>query len=124
MKKIVIVLCGITLAHIAYAEDFSCYAGKRGACLDYGDKVCSSFAKCVGENATCFESNTCDFRGFVCKSKFDDLAESCKRLANDQEELINKYNNLLLEKKTQSNCVNNARTLLQAQMCIKEPIFR
>jgi hypothetical protein len=124
MKKIAIFLCGFTLAHIANAEDFSCYPGKRGACLDYGDKVCSSYAKCVGQNATCFEANACDFRGFMCKSKFDDLAESCKRLADDQDSLIAKYNILLSETKTMNECVNNSRTLIQAQACIKEPVFR
>jgi hypothetical protein len=124
MRIIAMFLCGITVAHIANAEDFSCNYGKRGACLDYGDKVCSSDGKCVSQDATCFRPYTCDFRGFVCKSQLDDLSDSCKRLANDQEELIGKYNLLLRDKKTMNDCVNNARTLLQAQTCIKEAIFR
>ena len=34
----------------AYAQSFSCSYGQP-ACLDYGAKVCSSFAKCVSEDA-------------------------------------------------------------------------
>ncbi len=85
----------------ASGTNFSCSFGKRGACLDYDDKVCSSSAKCVDRNAVCFSSFTCSYEGFVCKSKlddvvdkYDDLASRCKEMARGRNGLVTKYNEL------------------------------
>ncbi len=48
---------------LAYGESFSCSFGKRGACLGYGDTVCSSSGKCVSDDAVCFDSYTCGWGG-------------------------------------------------------------
>ena len=88
----------------ADADNFSCPFGKRGACLDYGDKVCGSFGKCVDDNAVCFASYTCDFRGFVCKSAFDEvvddfneLVRKARTLASDYDRLVSDHNALIDE---------------------------
>lgn len=119
------------LALPVQASNFSCPFGKQGACVDYGDKVCSSRAKCVGNDAICFEPYTCGFGGFVCKSKldeivseYDSLARTCRSIANDHEELIREYNEVAGElDATQrrlyslSNCVSRATSLDEARWC-------
>ena len=114
-----------TLNVPAFGETFSCSFGKRPACLDYGDKVCSSFAKCVDNNAKCFNSYTCGYKGFVCKSKFDDLADEydgllrkCKNIATEHDNVIAEYNSLLRKYKNAvsehedlQNCVSFASSL-------------
>jgi len=72
-------------------QSFSCTFGQP-ACLDYGDKICSSAGKCVDESATCFDSYTCDYEGFTCKSNLTDLA-------GDYDQLVNRYNDLLNDAK-------------------------
>ena len=119
-KHIMFFLVGI-LIHFnvsAYEQNFSCPFGSTGTCLDYGDKVCSTFGKCVGRNAVCFDEYTCGFGGFVCKSDYESLSlrfdtlvmeydtlvmeynlqlEKQKRLLNSHSELLEKYNNLVDE---------------------------
>lgn len=101
----------------AYGDNFSCPIGRQGACLDYGDKVCSSRGKCVNENAECFDSFTCNYKGFICKAKFDDLADDCKKLADDHDTLVNEYNALLSRYKRLSSCLSLARTMKDVQTC-------
>src|SRR5262245_13103089 len=57
-------------------QSLSCSYGSEPACLDHGAVVCKSTAKCVGNDAVCFDAFTCDYKGFVCKSKFDEAAEA------------------------------------------------
>lgn len=115
----------------AYETNFSCAIGKRAACLDYGDKVCSSFAKCVADDAVCFDAYTCGFGGFVCKSKlddvvnrYDDLSRTCRSLSYDHDALVSKYNNLLADLDMAQDrldsvrrCITRATSLEAAQMC-------
>jgi len=116
---------------LAYGDSFSCSFGKQGACLDYGDKVCSSRSKCVSNDAICFDSYTCDFNGFVCKSKFDDLANEYddllykfKKIATEHDDLVNEYNEILRKYKNVAaeyedlqNCIAYASTLDEARNC-------
>lgn len=115
----------------AYGDSFSCSYGKQAACLDYGDKVCSSSAKCVGNDSVCFDSYTCDYNGFVCKSKFNDLAseydgllKKCKSIASEHDDLVGQYNDLLQKYKNKASeyeelqsCISYASTLGQAKSC-------
>lgn len=92
----------------ANAQSFSCTFG-RATCLDYGDKVCSQFGKCVDDNAICFEQFTCNYAGFVCKSDYDELVREyegvvrrhdellgdCRDMADDHDTLVYRYNSLL-----------------------------
>ncbi|MBD8894125.1 hypothetical protein [Roseibium litorale] len=75
-------------------QSFSCPWGREGACLDYGDKVCSSFAKCVANDSVCFNSYTCDYNGFVCKSDFNNLNEDYDGLVGEYNRLVSIANDL------------------------------
>lgn len=102
----------------AVAQDaFSCSWGKRGACLDYGDQVCSQLGKCVDQDAVCFRRSTCDFNGFVCKSDLTDLADEydsllakAKQLASDYDSMQTSYSNLL-------QCLGRAVEIEDARRC-------
>jgi len=93
-----------------FGNDFTCPIGKQGACLGYGDKVCSSMAKCVSNDAVCFDSYTCNYKGFTCKSKFDDLA-------TEYDSLVDRYNRLLRAQRDLESCVSYASSLEEAQTC-------
>ena len=102
MRKFLMVPFLIVLGGGAEAQNFSCSFGKQGACLDYGDKVCSSYSKCVDQNAACFDTYQCDYEGFTCKSNVtecvqghDDLVRKYNFLSSDYDDLVNKYNTLL-----------------------------
>ncbi|MBE8232455.1 MAG: hypothetical protein HAW67_01880 [Endozoicomonadaceae bacterium] len=98
----VVSLALLSMVHIfwpeamhAYGNEFSCPYGKQGACLDYGDK-------CVGNDTVCFDSYTCGYGGFVCKSQlndlaseYDDLLRKCNNIASEHDNLVDEYNNLL-----------------------------
>ena len=102
---------------LSYGSNFSCSYGKQGACLDYGDKVCSSFAKCVNNNAVCFDSYACNYKGFICKSKFDDLADACEEISDKHDDLVNQYNGLLHKYRNLSDCISSASSLSEAHDC-------
>jgi hypothetical protein len=87
MIRLFFVLAAVALATPSLAQSFSCSIGSQPACLDYGEKVCSSNGKCVTSDAVCFNSYTCNFEGFVCKSDMDELAEKAKRMAQGYDEL-------------------------------------
>ena len=129
------IFCGIDYSS---AQSFSCTFG-RAACLDYGDKVCSSFSKCVSDDAVCFDSYTCDYSGFICKSKYDELSDEAQEISDKYNSLISDYNEFLKKRKTlivryeelssdheqlSSNhrelkdCVDSASSLIEAQGCI------
>lgn len=93
-----------TVAQSASAQQsFSCPYGKQASCLDYGDKVCSQFGKCVDGNAQCFTSSTCFPDGFVCKSDMDDLIDKAKKLSSDYDGL--------------KDCISYATDLAAAKQC-------
>lgn len=128
---ILFMICSISTNLLAYGESFSCSYGKKAACLDYNDIVCSSSSKCVSYDAICFDSYTCNYKGFTCKSKFDtvvdeydDLLRKYRNLADEYDELVNNYNNLRTgyndlgyDYDDLEDCVSNAYTLEEAQMC-------
>jgi hypothetical protein len=78
------------------AQSFSCPIGKRAACLDYGDKV-------VDGSAQCFNSYTCDFSGFMCKSDHDNYVKKAKGL-------LEAYDGL-------KACISRASTIEDAKSC-------
>lgn len=87
MFRLIIALSVVLLATPSLAQSFSCRMGTEPACLDYGDKVCSSRGKCVTSDAVCFDSYTCNYAGFVCKSDMDELAEKAKRVTQGYDDL-------------------------------------
>jgi hypothetical protein len=138
MIRLVAVALALALATQTHAQSFSCRIGTRPACLDYGDKLCSSTGKCVNANAACFDTYQCNYEGFTCRSnvtdcveKYDDLLNRHNKLVDDYNdllgrntELVSDYNDLLESaKRAQSDaedagrCVRWATTLDDAQSC-------
>ncbi|PND22310.1 hypothetical protein CN934_05145 [Ensifer sp. MMN_5] len=126
MQRIAVLLMVSLMSTVAGAQSFTCPMGKSPSCLDYSDKVCSSFAKCVADDAVCFDSFTCNYKGFVCKSVLEEAVEL-------HDDVVRKYNSLLDERNsiaqrlavaTQENNENierNARlfsTLQDAESCV------
>lgn len=91
-----LVLILVTTTTQAIAQSFSCSWGQP-ACLDYGDKVCSSNAMCVDQMATCFDYGTCDYRGYACVSQVDECVDTYEDLLRDHNQLVREYNELLRE---------------------------
>lgn len=95
MTKVAAAIIAVFLLSTAdvFAQNFSCSYG-RAACLDYGDIVCRSTAKCVNANAICFDSFTCDYNGFVCKSEFNDVIDEYNALLGNNRKLVSEFNDL------------------------------
>lgn len=92
----------IVLAPAVHAQNFSCSIGDRGACLGYGDTICSSRGQCVSDDAVCFDQYQCGYEGFTCKSNvtecvadYNDLLGRRNALADDYNELLNTKNELV-----------------------------
>ena len=103
MKSILFHLVTIFLfLQPSFAQNFSCSFGKQAACLDYDDKVCSSFSKCVDQNALCFDQYQCNYDGFTCKSNVTDIATKHDDLVTKYNNLLDEYQNLVIEKKPAS----------------------
>lgn len=122
------------------AQSFTCGIGQQAACLDYGDKVCTRYGKCVDEDASCFAPYTCGISNkFVCKSDLDDCAQSHDTLMRDYEtllrtaretqdahnEIVRKYNALVEEMREMNEaqddlktCVRSAFDLSEAKDCL------
>lgn len=89
MKFLTIVLVVTVTGTSSYAQNrFSCSVFERGACLGSSETVCSTYGKCVDEDATCFSSYTCNYEGFVCKSTLTNAV-------GEYDELVEEYNDLL-----------------------------
>ena len=119
------------IGSVVAQQSFSCPYGKKASCLDYGDKVCSSYSKCVSEDAVCFDSYTCGYQGFICKSKYDEVVDEFndlllknRRLISqynillaEHQENVDDYNRLLAEHSQLESCISFADTLDEAQSC-------
>ena len=125
-KRCVLVAVALCLfqANGAVAQSFTCSFGKRAACLDYGDTVCSSWGKCVDENAACFEQYQCDYEGFTCKSYLSDCGDKLSEFADDYDSLVWDYNKLrgvaeeLAEQIDDVKfCISLAENLSEAKEC-------
>ena len=126
LKKCLPAVIVFLASSVGWSGDFSCPLGTDGACLDWGDKVCSSFSKCVDKNASCFSEYTCGFQNeFVCKSdldavvtKYDELVRKFNRLVNEHDELIRKFNRLVDKHDELETCVSTSETLSAAKRCL------
>lgn len=124
----------------AAAQNFSCGFADRGACLGYGETVCSSLGRCVDENAVCFDEFRCDYEGFTCRSNVTDCVGEYDELRRDYNQLVSEYNQLLedfgelddafdearRELRTQASaigdlvgCLESAVSVTEAQNCIR-----
>lgn len=125
MLKLIGLVCLASVAALpASAQSFSCRGGAQPACIDYGAKICSSFSKCVDQNAVVFDSYTCNYKGFVCKSTLDDVAEKhdvivqkFNTLLDEHQQTISRYNALLRDSQSIAACIQDAATIDQAKQC-------
>lgn len=122
--RLPILLVVLTLASPALGQDFSCRIGTQPACLDYGDKVCSSRGMCVDQNSACFDQNQCNYEGFTCKSNVTECVEAHDTLLRSHNDLIDDFNeNLEIAKDMAArlddieSCLIYASTLEAARLC-------
>lgn len=105
-------------------QGFSCSYGDRGACLGYGDTVCSSRGVCVDQNAACFDSNQCNYEGFTCKSKVTECVDAHDTLLRKHNALVEDFNDNLDVARRMADqlddietCLIYASTLDDAKRC-------
>ena len=109
---------------VSAQQGFSCSYGDRGACLGFGDTVCSSSGMCVDQNAACFDKYQCDYEGFTCKSNVTECVEAHDTLLRKHNDLIDDFNeNLQIAKDMAArlddieSCLIYASTLEAARLC-------
>jgi hypothetical protein len=105
-------------------QGFSCSYGDRGACLGFGETVCSSGGMCVDSNAACFDSYQCDYQGFTCKSNVTECVDAHDSLLRKHNALVDDFNeNLEIAKRMAARlddietCLIYASTLEDAKLC-------
>lgn len=96
MKLAITLTAAVLIPSSAISQQgFSCSYGDRGACLGFGETVCSSAGMCVDKNSACFNKYQCDYEGFTCKSNVTECVDDYNQLLDDHNELVRKYNTLL-----------------------------
>jgi hypothetical protein len=88
IKRLLLLAFALMIPPVLAQQSFSCSFGKRAACLGFDDKV-------VDQNAVCFSGQACGYKGFVCKSKLDDLADEYESLVQSHNELIRRNKTLV-----------------------------
>ncbi|SPH20745.1 hypothetical protein ASD8599_01486 [Ascidiaceihabitans donghaensis] len=116
---------GLLLALPLHAQNFSCRIGTQPACLDYGDKVCSSNGKCVNRSSACFDQYQCNYEGFTCKSNVAQCVDEHSALVRKYNGLLSDYDDLLFKAKklatkhdALNECLLYANTLEDFQACV------
>lgn len=97
----------------AAQQNFSCSWGDRGACLGYGETVCSSSGRCVSQDAVCFDSYQCNYEGFTCKSHLTECAEEIDDLRDKFNSLVDDYNDILGDNRELQTSLRSAREELE-----------
>jgi len=100
--------------------EFTCLDGTSPACLDDGDTVCPASAKCVADEAICFEESSCDSdNGFICGSEYDNLLNEHKKVVAQYNQLTSENVDLREERLQQRSCVINAHSMKDAIRCVR-----
>ncbi|GAB1381288.1 hypothetical protein MASR1M49_41340 [Pararhodobacter aggregans] len=95
MLKPLLALFCIGIGCTAEAQSFTCPIGRRAACLEYGDTVCSTFGRCVDSNAVCFSALECNYEGFTCRSNLTECGDEYEALRGRFNTLVDDHNRLL-----------------------------
>ena len=118
--KILVLLLVFLLTSTGAQGEFTCLDGTSPACLDDGDTVCPASAKCVGDEAVCFDQGSCDSaRGFICGSEYDKFLDDYKKVVAQYNQLTSENVDLREERLEQRNCVINAHSLKDAIRCVR-----
>lgn len=119
MNRLFLIAALILASGFSVAE-FSCPDGTEAACIDAGDRICSSGTKCVDENTSCFDDFPCSAEeGFVCGSEYDSALNNHKRSTDQYDQLARENVDLRQERLDRKNCVLNATSLIEAQRCVR-----
>jgi len=119
MKKTLLVITLVLVSNGAWAE-FTCPNGLQAACLDSGDKVCPATAKCVAQNATCFDDYACGpDGGYVCASKYEAALQVQQHAVKKYDALAAENIHLREQRLERKNCVLNAARLEDAKRCVR-----
>jgi len=119
MKRCIFLVV-LTLVWASAWCDFTCPDGVKPVCLDSGDKVCPASARCVDNNAVCFDQFPCDANeGFVCESRYDAMMTDYKDAVKEHDALATQNVELREQRLEQKNCVLNAETLAAARQCVR-----
>ena len=109
---------------VSAQQGFSCSYGDRGACLGFGDTVCSSSGMCVDQNAACFDKYQCDYEGFTCKSNVTECVKAHDTLLRKHNDLIDDFNenheiakDMAARLDDIESCLIYASTLEAARLC-------
>lgn len=120
MMKSFLFFIGLSLVSAGAWGGFSCLDGTSAACLDDGDTVCPSSAKCVDDEVVCLDGQTCDSaRGFICGSEYDDILKNYEKTVSQYNQLLSENVELREMRLQQKNCVINAATLKDAIKCVR-----
>lgn len=124
LLRYTLLLLALALPSSSLGQSFSCRIGAQPACLDYGDKVCSSSGMCVDQNAACFDKYQCNYEGFTCKSNVTECVAAHDDLLRKHNQLVDDFNeNLGISKRMAArlddieSCLIYASTLDAAKLC-------
>ena len=118
--KVYIFLILICLVPAGAWSDYSCPDGTKMACLEEGDTVCPSYAKCVDKAAVCLDESACDSaRGYICGSEYDAVLSDHQQTVDQYDQLLSENVSLRNERLEKRNCVINSATLKDAIKCVR-----
>jgi len=119
MKRLIVIII-LALASSGAWCDFTCPQGTKAACLDNGDNVCPASTSCVDSDAVCFDEYACEAGdGYVCESRYDEMANKNQVVVGEFNTLASKHNDLLNHKSEDERCVISAVTLEEAKQCVQ-----
>ena len=118
--KTLILLFVLLLVTTSVQGEFICLDGTSPAFLDDSDTVCPDSAKCVPDEAVCFDESSCESdRGFVCGSEYDNFLDDYKKVVVQFNQLTSENVDLREARLEQRNCVINAHSLKDAIRCVR-----
>ena len=118
--KVLMFLLLMCLAPAVAWSAFTCADGTEMACLEEGDTVCPSYAKCVDKAAVCLDESACDSaRGYICGSEYDAVLSGHQETVEQYNQLLSENVSLRNERLEKRNCVINSATLKDAIKCVR-----
>ena len=120
MMKNLSLIIALTLVSMSASAEFSCPDGADLACLDKGDTVCPASAKCVDDEAVCFDKHPCSSgTGLICESEYDEVLNNYTKTVKQYDQLLVENVGLREQRLEWKNCVINASTLADAERCVR-----
>ena len=118
MSRLVLIIF-LTLISLGVRGEILCPDGSSAVCLANGDNICPSSAKCVSSDVVCLDKTSCTGGSFICDTSYDKLMADYKKAAGQYDDLVSENVSLREQRLAQKNCVLNASSLDEAQMCFR-----